>query len=51
MLQSRANVVNKGGMEGKMSDKIEKPKIFVQIGAKPLYAATKDSFINDLTIV
>lgn len=26
---------------------LEKPKVFVQVGAKPLWVSTKDSFIND----
>jgi len=26
---------------------LEKPKIFIQVGAKPLFAASKDSFMND----
>ena len=27
---------------------LPKPKVFIQIGARPLFTATKDSFINDL---
>jgi iron complex transport system substrate-binding protein len=26
---------------------LSRPKVFVQLGAKPLFAATKDSFVND----
>lgn len=26
---------------------LPRPKVFVQLGAKPLFAATKDSFVND----
>ena len=28
--------------------KMKRPKVFVQVGAKPLFTITKDSFINDL---
>jgi len=27
---------------------VKKPKVFVQLGARPLFAATSDSFVNDL---
>ena len=26
---------------------LPRPKVFIQLGAKPLFAATKDSFVND----
>jgi iron complex transport system substrate-binding protein len=26
---------------------LPRPKVFMQLGAKPLFAATKDSFVND----
>ena len=31
-----------------MVKNLPKPKVFIQIGARPLFTATKDSFINDL---
>jgi len=29
-------------------DAVNQPKVFVQLGARPLYAATSESFVNDL---
>jgi iron complex transport system substrate-binding protein len=37
----RVNVIKKR-VEG-----LPRPKVFIQLGAKPLFAATKDSFVND----
>jgi len=31
----------------KKTSRLEKQKVFIQIGAKPLFAATDDSFVND----
>ena len=31
----------------KRTDKLPKPKVFIQIGAKPLFTATRNSFVHD----
>lgn len=46
-----ANIVNSSKMKvsdiRKKTHKLKKQKVFIQIGAKPLFAATNDSFVND----
>ena len=38
---------NKADLIAKRVQKLPKPKVFIQVGTKPLFAVTKDYFVND----